>query len=169
HLIDIDRRKIAIFRGAHQGITTKRLSGYMEAHHDFQIPVTPEYIVHCNVKSLADLQDDMEKHVKSLLQLPKPPNAIVGVADTITTHLLGILAKLEIKVPETLAVIGFANTDLVLSLNPSLSTVRQPTTGIGEISVNKLVEIMQKKNRSQIEWEDIKLPTSIQLRRSTLG
>src|SRR5690606_7507929 len=42
HLIDIDRRKIAIFCGAHQGITTKRLSGYMEAHHDFQIPITPE-------------------------------------------------------------------------------------------------------------------------------
>lgn len=169
HLVDIGRRKIAIFCGARQGITTKRLSGYIEAHNHFQIPVTSEYIVHCNVKSLSDLQNDMEKHVKSLLQLPNPPDAIIGVADTITTHLLGILAKLEIKVPETLAVIGFANTDLVLSLNPSLSAIRQPTTEIGEISVNKLVEIMQKKNRSQIEWEDIKLPTSIQLRRSTIG
>lgn len=169
HLWDIGRRKIAIFCGARQGITTERLSGYMEAHRDFQIPVTPAYIVHCNVKSLVDLQDDLETHVKNLLQLPVPPNAIVGVADSITTHLLGILAKLEIKVPETLAVIGFANTDLGLSLNPSLSTIRQPTSEIGEISVNKLVEIMQKKNRSQIEWEDIKLPTSIQLRRSTIG
>ncbi|MBD1423437.1 LacI family DNA-binding transcriptional regulator [Sphingobacterium chuzhouense] len=169
HLLDIGRRKIAIFCGARQGITTKRLSGYIEAHNDCQIPVTPEYILYCNVKSLSDLQDDMEKHVKALLQLSNPPDAIIGVADTITTHLLGILAKLEIKVPETLAVIGFANTDLVLSLNPSLSTIRQPTTEIGEISVNKLVETMQKKNRSQIEWEDIKLPTSIQLRRSTIG
>ncbi|NGM66460.1 LacI family DNA-binding transcriptional regulator [Sphingobacterium sp. SGR-19] len=169
HLLDIGRRQIAIFCGARQGITTKRLSGYIEAHNDFQIPVTPEYIVHCNVKSLLDLQVDMENHVKALLRLPNPPNAIIGVADTITTHLLGILAKLEIKVPETLAVIGFANTDLALSLNPSLSTIRQPTTEIGEISVTKLVETMQKKNRSQIEWEDIKLPTSIQLRRSTIG
>ncbi|PRD47381.1 LacI family DNA-binding transcriptional regulator [Sphingobacterium haloxyli] len=169
HLLDIGRKKIAIFCGAHQGITTKRLSGYIEAHEDFHIPVTQEYIVHCKVKSLADLQDDMEKHVRYLLQLPTPPNAIIGVADTITTHLLGILAKLEIKVPETLAVIGFANTELALSLNPSLSTIRQPTTEIGEISVNKLVEVMHKKNRSQIEWENIKLPTSIQLRRSTIG
>lgn len=169
HLLDIGRRKMAIFCGARQGITTKRLSGYIEAHNDFEIPITQEYIVHCNVKNLADLQDDMEKHVKTLLQLPNPPDAIIGVADTITTHLLGILAKLEIKVPETLAVIGFANTDLALSLNPSLSTIRQPTIEIGEISVNKLVETMQKKNRSQIEWEDIKLPTSIQLRRSTIG
>lgn len=169
HLLDMGRKKIAIFCGARQGITTKRLSGYIKAHDDFSIPVMPEYIVYCNVRSLTDLQHDMEKHVKSLLALPHPPNAIIGVADTITTHLLGVLAKLEIKVPETLAVIGFANTDLVHSLNPSLSAIRQPTTEIGEIAVNKLVEVMQKRYRNQIEWEDIKLPTSIQLRRSTIG
>ena len=169
HLIDIGKRKIAIFCGANQGITSTRLSGYMNAHHDFHLPIHEEYIVHCNVRSLEELQMDMEESVRRLLQLPSPPDAIIGVADTITTHLLGILAKLEIKVPETLAIIGFANTELALSLNPSLSTIRQPTLEIGEISVNKLVEIMQKKNRSQIEWEDIKLPTTIQLRRSTMG
>lgn len=169
HLLDINRKKIAIFCGTNQGISTKRLSGYVAAHEDFHLPLISEYIVHCNVKSLSELQDDMEAHVKRLLQLPQPPNAIIGVADTITTHLLGVLAKLEIKIPETLAVIGFANTDLVLSLNPALSTIRQPAGEIGHISINKLVEILQKKNRNQIEWEDIKLPTSIQLRRSTIG
>jgi len=91
------------------------------------------------------------------------------VADTLTTHLLGILAKLKVEGPENIAVIGFANTDLVLSLNPSLSAIRQPAMEIGEISVRKLLEVLSKKNRSQIEWEDIKLPTTIQLRCSTLG
>lgn len=169
HLLEIGRRKIAIFCGAQQGITTKRLSGYTQALEDFGIPVTSEYIVYCNVKSVPELQVDMEKHVRHLLQLPHPPDAIIGVADTITTHLLGILAKLKVEVPENIAVIGFANTDLVLSLNPSLSAIRQPAMEIGEISVRKLLEVLSKKNRSQIEWEDIKLPTTIQLRCSTLG
>lgn len=169
HLFDIGRKKIAIFCGVHQGITTERLSGYLKAHNDAHIPVVPEYTVYCNVKSIPELQVDMEAHVKQLLQLQHPPNAIIGVVDTITTHLLGTLAKLEIKVPDTLAVIGFANTDLALSLNPSLSAIRQPATEIGEISVNKLMEIIKTKHRSQIEWEDIKLPTAIQLRRSTIG
>ncbi|MFD1768408.1 LacI family DNA-binding transcriptional regulator [Sphingobacterium suaedae] len=169
HLLDIGRNRMAIFCGTRQGITATRLLGYFEAHSDFGLPVAPEYTVYCNVKSISELQADMEQHVKKLLQLPNPPNAIIGVADTITTHLLGVLAKLEVKVPDTLAVIGFANTDLALSLNPSLSTIRQPTKDIGEISVTKLVEVIQKTNRSQIEWEDIKLPTSIQLRRSTIG
>ncbi|WP_437921902.1 LacI family DNA-binding transcriptional regulator [Sphingobacterium sp. LRF_L2] len=169
HLFETGRRRIAIFCGTNQGITAKRLSGYYEAHTELEVPLTPEYVVYCNVKSVEELHLEMEQHIRTLLNLPHPPDAIIGVADTITTHLLGVLAKLNVKVPDTLAVIGFANTDLALSLNPSLSTIRQPTKDIGEISIKKLVEVINKSHRSQIEWEDIKLPTSIQLRRSTLG
>lgn len=169
HLFDIGRKKISIFCGTRQGITMERLSGYLEAHKDAHLRIDPEYMVYCNVQSIPELQADMETHVQRLLQLPHPPDAIIGIVDTITTHLLGTLAKLEVEVPDTLAVIGFANTDLALSLNPSLSAIRQPATEIGEISVNKLMEIIKTKHRSQIEWEDIKLPTAIQLRRSTIG
>lgn len=169
HLFDTGKTRVAIFCGTNQGITAKRLAGYHQAHQDFNIPLESEYTVYCTVKSIAELHLEMEEHLKQLLQLPNPPEAILGVADTITTHLLGVLAKLEISVPETLAVIGFANTDLALSLNPSLSTIRQPTKDIGEIAVQKLINLINKNHRSQTEWEDIKLPTSIQLRRSTLG
>lgn len=169
HLFDIGKSKVAIFCGTNQGITANRLAGYRQAHERFGHPLHDEYIVYCNVKSIEGLHAEMEQHLLRLLALPTPPEAILGVADTITTHLLGVLAKLEIAVPETLAVIGFANTDLALSLHPSLSTIRQPTKDIGEISVQKLLAIINKNNRSQIEWEDIKLPTSIQLRRSTIG
>lgn len=169
HLFDLGRKKIAVFCGARQGITAERLSGYLQAHDDFQIAVTPEYMVYCNMRNLSELQLDMEEHIQRLLQLPNPPDAIMGIVDTITTHVLGTLAKLEINVPDTLAVIGFANTELALSLNPSLSTIRQPAAEIGEISIDKLMEIIATKHRSQIEWEEIKLPTTIQLRRSTIG
>ncbi|TYP88289.1 LacI family transcriptional regulator [Sphingobacterium allocomposti] len=169
HLLDIGRKRIAVFCGARQGISAIRLSGYERAHQEFDIPIDTEYIVHCNVSSISELHIDMERHIERLLSLPFPPDAIVGVADTITTHLLGVLAKMGVAVPETLAVIGFANTDLAFSLNPSLSTIRQPTRDIGEISVNKLVEVINKRHRNQIAWEDIKLPTSIQFRRSTVG
>ncbi|NQD71624.1 LacI family DNA-binding transcriptional regulator [Sphingobacterium shayense] len=169
HLIDIGRKKIAIFCGADQGITQQRLNGYYKALEQNKLPKDPEYKVFCNVKSIDELHIDLENHLSRLFNLPNPPDAIIGVTDTITTHLLGILAKLSIRVPETIAVIGFANTELAFSLNPSLSAIRQPTKEIGELSVRKLIETINKKNRSQIEWEDIKLPTTIQLRRSTLG
>ena len=169
HLFEIKRKKIAIFCGTNQGITAKRLAGYRQAHRQFNLDVVPEYIVFCAIKSIEELHLQMEQHIVRLLKLPNPPEAIIGASDTITTHLLGVLAKLEINVPERIAVMGFANTDLALSLNPSLSTIRQPTKDIGAIAVRKLVEVINKTNRSQIDWEDINLPTSIQLRRSTIG
>src|SRR5690606_37791376 len=169
HLIEIGRKRIAIFCGADQGITQQRLNGYDKAIQLNKLPVIPAFKIFCNVKSIEELHLDLENHLMKMLALPHPPDAIIGVTDTITTHLLGILAKLAIKVPESIAVIGFANTEIAFSLNPSLSTIRQPTKEIGELAVKKLVETISTKNRSQIEWEDIKLPTTIQLRCSTLG
>ncbi|MGO1243298.1 MAG: LacI family DNA-binding transcriptional regulator [Sphingobacterium sp.] len=169
HLIEIGRKNIAIFCGTDQGITQQRLNGYYKALEQNNLPQIPAFKVYCNVKSIDELHTDLEDHLKSLLKLSNPPDAIIGVTDTITTHLLGILAKLAIRVPETIAVIGFANTEIAFSLNPSLSAIRQPTKEIGELAVRKLIETINKKNRSQIEWEDIKLPTTIQLRHSTLG
>lgn len=166
-LIELNRKRIAIICGRHQGITKERLQGYQLAHNNFQIPIKEEYLIYCKVDNLTDLDNDLENQLEKLLALPHPPNAVVGVTDTITTHLLGVLSKMAIAVPDKMAVIGFANTELAFALNPSLSTIKQPAEEIGVQSVRRLLHIINSKNRSQIEWEDLKLPTQIQLRNST--
>ncbi|QBQ40132.1 LacI family transcriptional regulator [Sphingobacterium psychroaquaticum] len=167
HLFDMGHRKVAILGGAHQGITADRVAGYKQAHKEADIPVQEEYIIYLNVKSVAELHEGLSRNIQKLRNLPEPPTAVVGISDTITTHSLGILSQLGIKVPQEIAVIGFANTDLAFSLNPSLSTIYQPAKDIGAISFAKVLAILNKKYRNQIEWEDIKLPTTIQLREST--
>ena len=167
HLFEKGHRQIAILCGSKQGITADRLAGYVKAHRDAGVEVNSNYIITLNVKNRSELDANLELGLRQLLQLPAPPTAIVGVSDTITTHSLGILAQMGVRVPQELAVIGFANTDLALSLNPSLSTIRQPAQEIGEISFQKLHEILMKKYKNQIEWEDIMLPTTIKLRKST--
>lgn len=167
HLLSLGHKHIAVLCGSHQGLTAERLKGYKKAYQDAQLPLKQEHIIYLNIKSTAELHLGLKANIIKLLQLPSPPTAIIGVSDTITTHTLGILADLGIQVPEQLAVIGFANTELAFSLNPSLSTIRQPAHEIGETSFKKLYEILQTKYRNQIEWEDIKLPTLIQLRKST--
>jgi LacI family transcriptional regulator len=81
---------------------------------------------------------------------------------------LGILSELHVQVPTKIAVIGFANTEIANSLNPSLSTIHQPTFEIGEIAVNKLIKLINSKNRDQVEYKDILLESTIKLRKSTL-
>jgi LacI family transcriptional regulator len=77
------------------------------------------------------------------------------------------LAELNIKVPEEIAVIGFANTDIAFALNPSLSTIRQPAKDMGYLALTKLVEFIDTPIKKSMPYETILLDTSIQLRKST--
>jgi LacI family transcriptional regulator len=95
------------------------------------------------------------------------PNAILSSSDTITIRVLGVLSELGYKVPEDLAVIGYSNIDFPKSLNPSLSTIRQPATEIGRLSTEKLIEFIKKRNWLQYDPETIQLETELTFRKST--
>ena len=94
-------------------------------------------------------------------------NAIFDATDDITTLTLGILAEMNIKVPEEVSVIGFSNIRIPNSLNPSLSTVVQPTEEIGMIAFQKLVELINAKYPIE-EYETIELKTKLIPRKSSV-
>ncbi len=167
-LLKIGRKKIVVLCGKNIGVTKNRLRGYRKALEDHHIDFDPSYVIYCNYNnSMEDIDKDMETKLIRLLHSDNAPNAILGTTDTLTTRVLGVLSKLDIKVPDDLAVIGFANTDIADSLNPSLSTIRQPTFEMADIAIEKLMSLINSKNRSQIDVHEILLDSSIQLRKST--
>ncbi|NGM60331.1 LacI family transcriptional regulator [Sphingobacterium sp. SGG-5] len=167
-LFKIGRKKIAILCGKNIGVTKDRLKGYRKALEDYHIDFNPSYIIYCDYNnSLEGIDSDMETKLTQLLHSEQAPDAVLGTTDTLTTRVLGVLSKLNIQVPEDLAVIGFANTDIAESLNPSLSTIRQPTFEMADIAIEKLINLIESKNRSQIDVHEILLDSTIQLRKST--
>ena len=169
-LIKGGRKKIVILCGKNIGVTKQRLAGYEEALKRNGIEVNQNYIVYCNYNnSFEEFDNDLKEKIAYLMQdRATAPNAIFGTTDTLTTRVLGILADLGIQVPAELAVIGFANTEIANSLNPALSTIRQPTAEIASLSIEMLIKLIaNKKNRSQIDFQEFKLDSSIQLRKST--
>lgn len=168
-LIRIGRKNIAVLCGKNIGVTRERLRGYMQALQDHQIEMINEYIIYCNYNnSLQGIDADLENKLRRLLASDNPPNAILGTTDTLTTRVLGILSDMNVRVPEQVAVIGFANTDIANSLNPSLSTIRQPTSEIGRTAISKLIKLINTKYREQVDFEEILLESRIDLRKSTL-
>lgn len=168
-LIRIGRKNIAVLCGKNIGVTRERLRGYMQALQDHQIEMINEYIIYCNYNnSLQGIDADLENKLRRLLASDNPPNAILGTTDTLTTRVLGILSDMNVRVPEQVAVIGFANTDIANSLNPSLSTIRQPTYEMGRTAINKLIKLINTKYREQVDFEEILLESRIDLRKSTL-
>jgi len=167
HLININRKRILFITGDKFGDNNPRILGFKKALKDLDIPFNTNYMLSCNLANVAEMDKKIGESVMALWDTKIRPNAIFGATDVITTRTLGILAELKIKVPEEIAVIGFANTDIAFSLNPSLSTIRQPAKEIGFLALTKLVEILELPDKKLANYETILLDTSIQLRNST--
>lgn len=167
-LLKINRPRIALLCGKNIGISQERIAGYVKALEDHNIEVDESLIVQCRHDYCSEeIDKDLHLKIKELLESKTPPNAILGTTDTLTTRVLGILSNMNIKVPEDIAVIGFSNSDIANSLNPSLSTILQPTQEIAKLSFEKIIELLSSKNRHRLELKSYLLETSIQLRQST--
>ena len=168
HLIDIGRRRIIVLNGQNIGVTQKRLSGYKKALIANYIDYNEQYIINVDYgQSRQDLVRNLKTTLKSVLDNIEMPIGLFGAADTLTVSALGILSELGIRVPKEIAVIGFANTEAADSLNPSLSTVVQPAIEMGYKSVEKLIELIESKDRHHITPDVIKFDPFLTLRNST--
>lgn len=167
-LLNIKRDKIALLCGKNIGISQERISGFITALKDNSLEIDPKMIVQCRHDYCSEeIDKDLKIKITELISSDNRPNAILGTTDTLTTRVLGILADMKISVPEDIAVIGFSNSDIVNSLNPSLSTILQPTYKIAELAFEKMIELVNTKNRQRLNIKSILLDTSIQLRQST--
>jgi LacI family transcriptional regulator len=73
-----------------------------------------------------------------------------------------------VKIPDDMNLIGFSNTPFANSLNPSLTTITQPTQLMAEKSVELLLQMLKKKNKKNyFEFETYFLDCSIEHRKST--
>jgi LacI family transcriptional regulator len=91
------------------------------------------------------------------------PDAIVCANDQMAIGVLRTLAAHSIRVPEDIAVVGFDDIYHATLSDPPLTTVRQPTRGIGERACERLIErIADPTLRPTVEL----LPTELVIRSS---
>lgn len=167
HLFSIGRKKILFITGDQFTDRHPRLRGYKSAYQKFDVPFNQSYVVTCDLANLDAMDAKIKQTLMELDNLNMMPDAILGATDTITIRTLGVLAAMKIEVPTQIAVIGFCNTDNASSMNPSLSTVRQPAKEIGALALKKMVEKLNSPKSINQEPQTILLDTTIQFRNST--
>lgn len=168
HLININRKRILFITGDKFGENNQRTQGFKKAMKNLDIPLNERYMLYCNLEDVTALDAKIKETILSLAEQNIKPNAIFGATDVITTRTLGILSKMKIRVPEEIAVIGFANTDIVESLNPPLSAIRQPAKEMGYTALTKLAGLIHDYGKKPVKPDEtLLLDTSIQLREST--
>ena len=126
----IERARSAIYSG-----TRDRLQGYFEALADFGI----------DAGQRADLRDGerrRKRHRRARLpfRLPRPPTAILCMADKAALIAIDWLKARGLKVPADVSVVGFDGVPEGEISSPPLTTVAQPMVEMGRQAVRTILE-----------------------------
>lgn len=165
HLLQTGYKNIAALAGSdYLSITKERIGGYKKALEDYGMKHDASYVAHCLHGGM--LYDEVETALNPLFKLTTKPDAILALADKLTTNCLRYLKKRKITVPDDVAVIGFSNLDLTDLLSPSLSVVRQPAYEMGQLCTELLIRQIESK-RPVKEFDKRILPPQLFIREST--
>jgi LacI family transcriptional regulator len=141
HLIMQGCRRIAHIGGQqHVSIFNQRLKGYIDALNVHGIAVDDDLIVFGKV-SIESGRDRMQK----LLALSNKPDGLFAVEDFTALGAMQTIKSAGLKIPDQMAIIGFANEPFGEYITPSLSTVNQQTVQMGEEAAKLFFSSVDKK------------------------
>lgn len=145
HLINTGKKRIAIIKEQDFSYTLeKRYAGYLRALKENHIEVDEKIII-----SVDDITLENGKQMTShLLSIKQPPDAIFAITDSAAVGVIQTLKKFNIKIPETIAVVGFSNSRLSTVIEPNLTTIDQPGETIGRHAVKQLIEEIEIKSET---------------------
>lgn len=167
HLIKNGFKRIGHITSApYLSISIERLEGYKEALRKNNIEYDEKLVQFCIDGGMN--YDEVEEALKKLFKLKPKTDALFTGGDRITTTTIQALQKLNKKIPEDVAVIGFTNTNLGDMFNPPLSVVRQPAFEIGQVATELLISMIESK-RPVTEFETRALHTELIVRESSLN
>ncbi|MEP5935982.1 MAG: substrate-binding domain-containing protein, partial [Winogradskyella arenosi] len=163
HLINIGKRRIAIIKESEFSYNSeKRYEGYLRALKENNIPVDEKIIL-----SVDDISIRQGKRMANvLMSLKEKPDAIFAITDGAAIGVIKALNKLNVKIPEEVAVVGFSNSINSTIIEPMLTTIDQPGQKIGATAVKYLIEEMKHPNAMLIN-KTIEIRSHLIIRDST--
>lgn len=142
HLVEQGCTQIAHIGGQqHIPIFSQRLQGYKDALEAAGQPVNDSLIKYGSVSIESGRQC-----MKQLLRLPERPDGVFAVEDFTALGAMQAIKETGIKVPEEIAIIGFANEAFGEFITPSLSTVDQQTARMGEEAAKLFFDSIGQKD-----------------------
>lgn len=141
-------------------ISQLRLRGYQDALAKYQIPFREEYVKYCDF-SIGSGKESMTQ----LLLLPEMPDAVFVVNDYAAFGVISALKERRINIPDEVSVVGFTDEPFSSLIEPSLTTVSQPTYEIGRATASLFLK--QVNCGDQFQPETYVLKTELKVRNST--
>jgi LacI family transcriptional regulator len=146
YLIIREHKKIAIINGRVElTLYNERFQGYKKALEDANLSVDNTYILDDSVG-----EENGYSVTVNLLKSGNIPDAIFATTDLRALGAIRAIKDFGYKVPEDISVIGFDNLEFSKLFDPQLTTVSQPLYSMGKLAMQKLIKIMNKKNKHKV-------------------
>lgn len=138
HLIEQGYKRIAILAGPKNlEISNHRLEGYLAALKKHKVKVDPDLIINCDFN-----QDYAYIATQELLSMKKRPDAIFTISDRMAIGAMLAIKEKGLTMPEDIGLVGFNNEPMFSLLQPSISSVDQPSFEIGKMAAKLFIEMM---------------------------
>lgn len=164
HLIEQGCRRIAHIGGQqHVSIFNQRLKGYIDALNVHAIPVNEDLIVHGKV-SIESGRECMHRLLRSAVV----PDGLFAVEDFTALGAVQTIKAAGLRIPQDIAIIGFANEAFGEYISPSLSSVNQQTVQMGAEAAKLFFDMLQSDHPYEMAAQKLVLEPELICRESSV-
>lgn len=161
-LIKEGHKKIAIIAGPTSSKPGRdRVNGYQKALGMNNIPLDEKYIFNGDFRL-----ESGYNLTKKMLNMKEPPTAVFVSNNMMTMGCVKALLEMHVRIPQDMAIIGFDDIEMFDILNLNISVVSRPTSQMGEVAAEILMERLNDETNGHDAVKEIILSPSLKLRGS---
>lgn len=116
---------------------------------------------------LSGLEENFTENLQAFLERTDQVDSFFAVNDTLAMKLFSSLKELGEKIPEDFKIIGFDDSPLAHYSSPTLSSVKQNTDKIAQLTVKNLIDFIS--SGKIINYQTILVPVELVVRNSSLN
>lgn len=144
HLKDLRHQKIAFMKGNPLSSDSKdRWDAICQVAGQLELKIDPELVVQINTDDATPMLG--YPFVKELLSRRKPFTALFAYNDISAIGAIRAIHEHALRVPQDVSVLGFDDIPGAAFHTPSLTTVRQPLSRMGEVAAQSLLDRIEGK------------------------
>lgn len=161
HLIEHGYRRIVCLNSeTHLYTIQERIRGYKAAMKAAGLAAT--------IDSTVEDHASAEVALLSMLRGPSPPDAVLTLKNSTTVAVFNVLKKAGVKMPESVALVGYDDFQMAEDVTPSITVIRQPIEEIGQVAAELLFERLLQGNAAPSARQQVRLTTTL-IRRASCG
>lgn len=167
HLIKQGYKSVAALAVSpvHVSTINDRIEGYLRCVKDNGLTYGKKLLVEI---PFTDVKNSVKYQLSNILYGKEKVEAIFAVNNNIAITCLEMLSEMKVRIPEDIGFVCFDDLEVFKFSRPSITAVSQPIEEICRNAVDILLEDIKNKDKV-IEKRQVKLPTSLVIRRSTVN